>query len=470
MRTAGHQANHLSGHLSASAPNWPNAMKPILYAAALALIFSTPQGFAKESKNVELYHWVDFPVEAEAAPPGTARWDVDGSCTWVHEKGTERRTSLVWYSGNDSTFVYRFGASLPGRWTGQTRSSIPALDGLELEVFVKPSSNPQRTGWSGQIPDNPRAWAHQAGKEGQLASRTPILVMLPDVRKWHNNLKQMRDFVMEFNDDHGFNGGHISTIGRGWFDADSSGKLREASPAPDMRTFAALEAAAAEWSERGGWLHLWMWGKGESGDFSNLPGGFDGPQSHRLNRYIAARLGPVPGWSMGLGWDVEFWAGEKKLKWWLDDLVPQLGGWHHWIGHRYSDSDIGKGRDPEPANKGEYLPRGIQWNTLRPADEQYAGWEHWGPETTDAEIDRLLEVFPNRPIMSEDRFRTRENGWPQKDLPSDEAVLKEITRWASRGVGAIYGRMERGVSGSVSWPNKVEIKKVIAGLENTKNK
>jgi hypothetical protein len=134
-----------------------------------------------------------------------------------------------------------------------------------------------------------------------------------------------------------------STIGRGWFEVDSTGGLRTAPAAPDVRTFAALEAAASEWSERGGWLHLWMWGKGSSGDFSNLPGGYDGAQSRRINRYIAARLGPVPGWSMGIGWDVEFWADETKLKWWLDDLIPQLGGWHHWIGHRYSDSDIGQG-------------------------------------------------------------------------------------------------------------------------------
>ena len=85
-----------------------------------------------------------------------------------------------------------------------------------------------------------------------------------------------------------------------------------------VKTFAALEAAASEWSERGGWMHLWMWGKGSDGDFTHLPGGYDKTQSKRLNRHIAARLGPVPGWSMGIGWDVEFWIDQTKLKWWLD--------------------------------------------------------------------------------------------------------------------------------------------------------
>jgi hypothetical protein len=360
--------------------------------------------------------------------------------------------------------VFRFGASLQGRWTGRTKSPHAALNGLEFVVQVGPSSNPARIGWSGPMAEKPNAWAHQHGPGGKLRRRTPVLVMMPDVRRWHSDLPTMRRFVREFRESHGFNGGHISTIGQSWFDADAESPLEEAGEFPDVRTFAALEAAASEWAGRGGWLHVWMWGKRE-GDFSKLPGGFDGARSRRLNRYIAARLGPVPGWSMGIGWDVEFWADEKKLKWWLDDLVPNLG-WHHWLGFRYSDSDIGRGRDPEPANRGEYLARGLAWSALRPAREQYAGWEHWATMTTDAEIDAALAAFPDRPVMSEDRFRSRENGWKQKDLRTDEDVVKEIPRWASRGVGAIYGRLTGPIpEASDAWPNSEAIKAAIQRVE-----
>jgi hypothetical protein len=336
---------------------------------------------------------------------------------------------------------------------------------LEFSVEVKPSPNPKRTGWSGQIPSDPTAWAHQKGEAGKLVKRTPVLVMMPDVQEWHDHLEEVRKFIAEFNDTHGFNGGHISTIGRGWFEAASNGPLKDAPEAPDVKTFTALETAAAEWSERGGWLHIWMWGKGDYGDFDKLPGGYNGPRSKRINHYIAARLGPVPGWSMGLGWDVEFWADKTKIKWWRDDLVPQLGGWHHWVGFRYSDSDIGKGHDPEPANNGEYLERGIEWSTIRPANEQYVGWEHWCTKTSDAEIDEAHKVFPKRPMMSEDRFRTRGNGWREKDLRTEDDILKEIPRWATRGIGAIYGKLEKGKPGSVPWTNKNEIKRVIEKVE-----
>lgn len=212
-----------------------------------------------------------------------------------------------------------------------------------------------------------------------------------------------------------------------------------------------------------GWLHIWMWGKGAGGDFNHLPGGYDGARSQRINRYIAARLGPVPGWSMGIGWDVEFWTHETQIAWWLNDIIPQLGGWHHWIGVRYSDSDIGEGRDPEPANEGQYLERGIRWNTLRPGDEQYAGWEHWRTTTSDSEIEAGLEAFPDRPMMSEDRFRRRDDAWPQKDMHSDDEILDEIPRWASRGVAAIYGRLIE--NSSDIWPNKAAIKSVIDALD-----
>lgn len=437
-----------------------------IYLAAVVSVCATFNVSGQLVKSLELYQWCDFQVDAPGAASGVAKWDIEGSCVWTHESGTIRRTSLVWYSGTSDTYVYRFGGSAQGRWTGKTTSPVAALNGLELTVTVGPSRNPNRIGWSGQLRDEPAAWAHQKGDQGKLVKRTPILIMMPDVQRWHHDVGRMRAFVKEFNENHGFNGGHISTIGRGWFDVTSNESLRTAPATPDVRTFTALEAVASEWSERGGWLHLWMWGKGDNGDFSKLPGGHNGAHSRRINRYVAARLAPVPGWSMGIGWDVEFWADEKKLRWWLDDLIPQFGGWHHWIGHRYSDSDIGKGHDPEPANRGEYLSRGVVWNTLRPGHEQYAGWEHWSTMTSDSAIDRGRTVFPNRPMMSEDRFRRREGAWRQKDMRSDDDILKEIPRWASRGVGAIYGRLlQPGTQGSEVWPNKAAIKGVIERIE-----
>ena len=114
----------------------------------------------------------------------------------------------------------------------------------------------------------------------------------------------------------------------------------------------------------------------------------------------------------------------------------------------------------------KYLARGVTWNTLRPGSEQYAGWEHWSTMTSDSAIDAGLAVVPNRPMMSEDRFRRRDNAWRKKDMDADDDILKEIPRWATRGVAAIYGRLiESKDGGSDIWPNRAAIKAVIERIE-----
>ena len=69
---------------------------------------------------------------------------------------------------------------------------------------------------------------------------------------------------------------------------------------------------------------------------------------------------------------------------------------------------------------------------------------------------------PDRPMMSEDRFRRRDGRWRQKDMHADEDIVSEIPRWAGRGVGAIYGRLVDGAEGSDAWPNRADIKATIA--------
>ena len=125
--------------------------------AILILFCASSSAFAQLSKTVELYHWVDFSIEAPEAATGSARWDVEGSCVWTHEDGANRRTSLIWYSGSADTYVYRFGGALQGLWTGVTHSPVASLNDLELSVTVTPSSNPKRIGWSGQRLEEPAA-------------------------------------------------------------------------------------------------------------------------------------------------------------------------------------------------------------------------------------------------------------------------------------------------------------------------
>ena len=51
-------------------------------------------------------------------------------------------------------------------------------------------------------------------------------------------------------------------------------------------------------------------------------------------------------------------------------------------------------------------------------------------------------------------------------MPSDDDILTEIPRWATRGVAAIYGRfIDSSDGGSDVWPNRAAIKAVIESIE-----
>src|SRR5690606_17541981 len=104
---------------------------------------------------------------------------------------------------------------------------------------------------------------------------------------------------------------------------------------PDPRTFRVLETLVALAHRAGLYVHVWMWGD-ESRRHSPLglpadptvpgdTGGVTGAAFDRLQRYLAARLGPLPNWTASFGFDLHEWASEEDVRAWarrLDELLP----------------------------------------------------------------------------------------------------------------------------------------------------
>ena len=55
--------------------------------AGIILASGTLFASAQWSQLVELYHWVDFRLEAPGAADGIDKWDVEGTCVWTPESG-----------------------------------------------------------------------------------------------------------------------------------------------------------------------------------------------------------------------------------------------------------------------------------------------------------------------------------------------------------------------------------------------
>jgi hypothetical protein len=181
-------------------------------------------------------------------------------------------------------------------------------------------------------------------------------------------------------------------------------------------------------------------------------------------RYLAARLGPIPGWSMGYGYDTENgWAGPAELDTWKVFLEARLG-YDHFIGARVGYDRKGlwtvNPRPPRPPHDAGFrAPIADKYTTWLGGD--YIGYTSYRPL-----YPRYVQAIyhhPDRPSMEEDRFRLRDaERWNHKDYN------EELTRrglWHSAmagGVANIWGNLhphnenERG-----STPYPAELKKQI---------
>ncbi|MBD2465069.1 hypothetical protein H6G89_29100 [Oscillatoria sp. FACHB-1407] len=216
----------------------------------------------------------------------------------------------------------------------------------------------------------------------------------------------------KFIDGHGFTGFHIRN-------------LRDFLSDPNY-----FEAVVLKTYRRGGVTHFWIWGDAARGQ---TPKDYE-VDVDRLYTEIAARLSPLPGWTLGYGFDLFEWAKAEEIEE-LRDRFRKDSSYVHLIGAR--------------GHKNEYEE--ISSNL------DYASWEWHRPTYEDYR--EHLEKSNNRPTFSEDRFRIRVS-----DDFADKDYNPELTRrglWNSAiagGVANIWGHRPEGKEFSEPYPNQDAIK------------
>jgi hypothetical protein len=357
-------------------------------------------------------------------PPGQNPFDVRAAVEFVHRETGERRSTEMFYAGGDH-WKFRFTGTRTGEWSYSTSSVHLPLHGHRGSVAVHPNPDPKARGFVTGLGSK---W----GWSGTGEVFVPQLVMYGAPPYYHENPGRIDADIQTFLVEHGFTGFHTEVFCR-WFDLEEQrcGEIGHPDPNPDPRTFEALELLIRKVYGAGGMVHLWMWGDNQRTQ-TPTKWGVDDPVDRRLQRYIAARLGPLPGWTMGYGFDLWEWTDDSKLAQWHRYLHAHFG-WPHLLGAR------------------------SEKNRLTQLSEamDYASYEQHRPDY-DMYV-RTLERRPGKPAFSEDRFRVRESRYPEKDY------TMEMTRrglWHSAmagGVANIWGYLlpregEPSRSGSNSFP------------------
>lgn len=286
------------------------------------------------------------------------------------------------------------------------------------------------------------------GWTGTDEAFVPQLVMYASPDRFHGQPDRIDADIRRFLKEHGFNGFHVVVACR-WFDLheESCAEIEGTVPAIDERTFDALELLIRRTHAAGGMVHIWLWGDEERAwTASSRPdwGGQMGPVERGLMDEIARRLGPLDGWSMGYGFDLDEWVTAERLRAWRDYLQDALPSFR-FLGGR-----------PEGPNRGTDHAQDAAWNE----DLDYASYEHHRP-TYEVYV-AALEASDGKPVMSEDRFRIR-----RSDPYADKNYTAESTRrglWLSAmagGIANIWGNLENGGSheaGSAPYPNPDQLK------------
>ena len=384
-------------------------------------------GLDRQARQWELVEWSLKNPGCKGNP-----FEAAATVTFRHAESGEKRTTGMFHAGG-ATWRFRFTATRPGRWTFSTASKARPLDGRRGVLTAE--ANPRARGFV-------TGFGSKWGFSGSGEVFVPQLVMYLTPEKFHKRPDRVDRDIRTFLVEHGFNGFHVMVFCR-WFDIaqERATGLRTKDPNPDPRTFEALEMLIAKTCAAGGIVHLWAWGDESRGQTPIRLGGKNGPADLRLQRYIAARLGPLPGWTMGYGFDLDEWTKEADLRAWHAHMHRHLG-WRHMLG----------GRSVGP----NYYRRGIKFPQIYEGLD-YSGYEQHRP-TYEAYL-AAVRARPKKPTFSEDRFRIRISRYKEKDYDMDRTRRGVWESTLAGGVANIWGHLGQSSGvGSKPYPKPHQIK------------
>jgi hypothetical protein len=371
-------------------------------------------------------------------------FDLDATATFTHQPTGQTITTPMFYD-HDGRWKFRFTGTRVGQWSVQTHSADGDLNGWSGSITVNPASDTNR----GFVVGSGSKWARQvaSGSDLGIEAALPQLAMYKQRPKDYASQATVDSAITTFIDQHGFTGFHLPSMGGYWFDYDrSDNKVNAGMTEPDARTFEALERLITRTHAAGGSVHIWAWGDNQRQQTSDsLNGGQEGAIARRLEKYIAARLGPLPGWTMGYGFDLDEWTSRSKVENWTGRINSQAG-WDHLLGGR-----------PEGPNHGTDHSDDDDWNRNLP----YASYEHHKPDY-DVYVAALgADHGGDKPVFSEDRFRMRNEG-RDKDYSEQDTRRGLWRSTMAGGVANTWGNLiphdANHQSGSASYPNKQQIR------------
>ena len=406
----------------------------------LACHFAATTGYGADLDTREAVVWRCEEWTLENASWSGNPFDVIAEVIFVHSRTNEQHATQMFYAGGNQ-WRFRFTGTRTGEWGFHTSSNDSDLDGYTGSLTVSPRANSDMKGFLTHVGNKYaimdedidhmegyvyQVFMNQQDYEQQHEHASRIL--------GHPNRAHLIKSYWDNTQDNGFDI-YFFAVFYSWFRMDalsiydfSSGTDPDLDQ-PDLALFDTLELAIKHAHERGGRTHIWAWGDNDRKQTPNhLGGGFRGKEHQRLIRYIAARLGPLPGWTMNFGFDtIEMPNAEEGGAWWADEMNRTMG-WPHILTSR--------GWDDESFGAHSYAGFGGSPYDLETADKGPADYQ---------EIKQDMEARKDKPAIYEERHTyNRWQCWPGS-VPNPNSLnatgCRRLIWWETMagGMGGFFG-------------------------------
>ncbi|MHC4743643.1 MAG: DUF5060 domain-containing protein [Planctomycetota bacterium] len=390
--------------------------------ACIVLAMTCLPGSARDLGRRDARVWEVIDWEAEPEEYSGNPFDVVAEVTFAHNAAGKKRTTQMFYDSG-RTWKFRFVGTRTGEWTFETSSDAPGLDGLTGSVRVRENDDP---GIKGFVTNVGNKFAVQIEHEADVRAYI-FNVYMSRVKhpayldEFGPDLEDVRKKALGYFEDAKANGFEIIFIhvNNNWFKHGVREHNKHKSEDPDPVAFDVLEEIITTVHKLGGRVHIWAWGD-ESRKWTprGVPGGINGKADRRLQRYIAARLGPMPGWTMGYGFDLHEWTNTEQLNSWAEYLHGHFG-WQHLLCARGHILD-----GPQNMNSYDGFGRNVPLKTTSHGPKDYA------------EILEDLESDKTRPHFYEERHSYKRSGFPL-DMDGTRRLLWWETM--AGGMGGFFG-------------------------------
>ena len=314
-------------------------------------------------------------------------FDLVATVTFEHQGTGETRTTEMFYD-NGTTWKFRFAGTRTGLWAFTTSSDDPELDGHTGQVTIEPNPNPTIKGF---LASDGNKYVRRINAAGDLeAYRLNVYMNDHNFDEFIAGENYADPVVAEaYLQEAGELGFDcvFTYVVNSWFEFGTKAWNEHDSEDPDPQTFETLESMITTIHGLGGRLQIWAWGD-EARRWTPIGvGGINGIPDKRLQRYIAARLGPIPGWSMGYGFDLQEWVTEEQVEEWAAYMHAHLG-WQHLLwarGRSNSELDVVSYSGSGP-NTYQDVVNALESDPSRPHlyEERftYMRWDKYDMETT----------------------------------------------------------------------------------------